>query len=94
MTIELAIDIEDNIEYFENYKLQLCQFIIHSCSYSETKKTWGKIPISTKFHKLNPNEILEILNEISRLENFIYELKLIKTPNVSVFNYIYNKQFK
>ncbi len=87
MTIELAKDIEDNIEYYENYKLQLCQFIIWNCSYNGSGKLHNRV-------RLNAHDILGILKEISRLENFIYELKLIKTPDVSVFNYIYNKQFK
>ena len=54
-------EVEETIEYYNTYKKNLVQFIIHSCSYSETKKTWGRV-------RLNPHEILEIQKEISRIE--------------------------
>ncbi len=41
--------------------------------------------------RLNPNEILGIQKEISRVDLFIYDLKLIKNPNISVLNYLNNK---
>jgi hypothetical protein len=77
-------EVEETIEYYNTYKKNLVQFIIHSCSYSETKKTWGRV-------RLNANEILEIQKEISRIEILIYDLKLLKNPSNSILNYLNNK---
>jgi len=77
-------ELEETVEYFNNYKKNLVQFLIHSCAYGTTKKTWGRV-------RLNANEILDIQKEISRIDLFIYDLKLIKNPDISVFNYLNNK---
>ena len=77
-------EIDNNIEYFNSYKKNLIQFLIHSMAYPGNKKVWGRV-------RLNPNEILGIQKEISRVDLFIYDLKLIKNPNISVLNYLNNK---
>ena len=51
------------------------------------KKTTGRV-------RLTANEILNIIKEISSLEIFIYDLKLLKNPNNSILNYLNNKHFK
>lgn len=77
-------ELEEAIEYFNDYKKNLIQFLIHSTAYPGNKKTWGRV-------RLNPAEILNIQKEISRMDLFIYDLKLIKNPNISVLNYLNNK---
>tara|TARA_R110000751_G_scaffold30833_2_gene78571 strand:+ start:760 stop:1023 length:264 start_codon:yes stop_codon:yes gene_type:complete len=87
MTIELTQDLEDDIEYYENYKRQLCQFIIWNCSYNGSLIYHQRV-------RLNEDELLGMLKEINSMEKLIYELKLIQNPDVSLFNFIYNKHFK
>jgi len=79
--------LEEEIEYYNSYKKNLIQFIIHSCSYAKQAKTVGRI-------RLTANEILGLQKEISSLEIFIYDLKLLKNPNNSILNYVNNKHFK
>ena len=31
-------ELDENIEYYNNYKKNLIQFVIHSCSYASQKK--------------------------------------------------------
>lgn len=80
-------ELDENIEYYNNYKKNLIQFVIHSCSYASQNKTVGRA-------RLTANEILDIIKEISSLEIFIYDLKLLKNPNNSILNYLNNKHFK
>ena len=77
-------EIDNDIEYFNSYKKSLIQFLIHSVAYPGNKKVWGRV-------RLNPNEILGIQKEISRLEILIYDLKLLKNPSNSILNYLNNK---
>ena len=51
-------ELEEAIEYFNNYKKNLIQFLIHSTAYPGNKKTWGRV-------RLNPNEILGIQKAVS-----------------------------
>ena len=86
MTIELQKKIDEQIEYYDSYKKNLVQLIMHSCAYHTSTKLHGRV-------RLNTHEILGLQKEISRMEIFIYDLKLMKNQDSSVFNYIYNKHF-
>ena len=86
MTIELQKKIDEQIEYYDLYKKNLVQFIMHSCAYHTNSNPHGRV-------RLNTHEILGLQKEISRMEIFIYDLKLMKNQDSSVFNYIYNKHF-
>tara|TARA_R100000988_G_C3939108_1_gene135313 strand:+ start:89 stop:424 length:336 start_codon:yes stop_codon:yes gene_type:complete len=59
---------EKDIEYYENYKKSLCQFVIINSCYVANGKYHGRI-------HLKHTEMLDILKEIQRLEILIYELK-------------------
>lgn len=76
--------LEEEIKYYNSYKKNLIQFIIHSCSYAKQTKTVGRI-------RLTSNQILGLQKEICRVELFIYDLKLIKNPDDSILNYLNNK---
>jgi hypothetical protein len=59
---------KEDIEYYDNYKKSLCQFIIINSCYVSNGKYYGRIHI-------NHHEMFNILKEIQRLEILIYELK-------------------
>lgn len=59
------------INYYNNYKTQLNQFVIYNCAYHGTNKLLDRI-------RLDTNELLGILKEISRIEKIIYDLNLKK----------------
>ena len=84
MTRVMRRQLEEEIEYYNSYKKNLIQFIIHSCSYAKQTKTVKRI-------RLTANEILGLQKEICRVELFIYDLKLIKNPDDSILNYLNNK---
>ena len=76
--------LEEEIEYYNSYKKNLIQFIIHSCSYAKETKTVGRV-------RLTANEVLGLQKEICRLELLVYDLKLIKNQDDSILNYLNNK---
>jgi len=86
MNASSVVDLRNNIKYYENYKTQLNQFLIRNCSHETNSKLFDRT-------RLNKHELLGILKEISRLEKFIYDLKLIKNPSVSVFKQAFYKHF-
>ena len=59
---------ERDIEYYENYKKSLCQFIITNSCYVANGKYHGRV-------HLKHADMLNLLKEIQRLEILIYEIK-------------------
>ena len=60
---------DEDLEYFKSYKRNLYQFIITNCCYPGTYNLYGgRIPIS-------PNNMLGLLQEISRLDIHIAKIK-------------------
>jgi hypothetical protein len=86
LTPELKKIINDEIEYYNDYKKNLIQFVIHCSSYGKNTKLHKRI-------RLDSHEMLSIQKEISRMEIFIYDLKLMINGDNSVFNYVFNKHF-
>lgn len=63
--------VDKEINYYNNYKTQLNQFVIYNCAYNGTSKLLDRI-------RLDTHELLGILKEISRIEKIIYDLNLKK----------------
>jgi hypothetical protein len=63
------IHIEEEIEYFKDYKKRLYQFVICNACYTKGYRPYKRITIDA-------HEMLELLKEISRIELYIYKLKI------------------
>jgi len=61
--------IEQDIEYFKDYKKKLYQFIIANACYESGYRVLDR-------YKFNPHDMLQILKEISRVELHIYKLQI------------------
>ena len=72
-----------DIKYYNNYKIQLNQFLIYNCSYNGTSKLHDRI-------RLDAHELLGVLKEISRVEKIIHDLNSFKIDDKSMSYYIYN----
>ena len=77
-------EIDDEIDYFSDYKKKLIQFLIVNTAY---KKGYSRNVRTV----LNAGQMTSIYKEISRIEIFIYDLKLLKKDDSSIFYYLYNK---
>mgnify|MGYP003644361925 FL=1 len=77
-------EIDKEIDYFSDYKKKLIQFLIVNTAY---KKGYSRNVRTV----LNAGQMTSIFKEISRIEIFIYDLKLLKKDDSSIFYYIYDK---
>jgi predicted metal-binding transcription factor (methanogenesis marker protein 9) len=66
----LNIEIE-NIEYYTEYKNNLCQFIIRNGSYKKSSNLHNR-------QRIVPEDMRKILKEIQDIEILIYKLKYEK----------------
>ena len=77
-------EIDNEIDYFSDYKKKLIQFLITSGAY----KNGYSRNVRTD---LNGGQMASIFKEISRIEIFIYDLELLKKDDSSTFYYLYHK---
>jgi len=87
MTIELIKKIEKDIQYYSDYKNNLCQYIIHNSSYCTNTKLHNR-------KRLKSHEMLGLLKEIQEISNHIYLLKLLFKADINTFQYIINNYLK
>jgi len=72
----LVKNFDDDIEYFEDYKKKLCQFIIiNSCYYRAYSSNENIRKLDNRIH-ITHNEMIGLLKEIQEVEITIYNLKL------------------
>ncbi len=87
MTIELIKQLEADIEYYNDYKKRLCQFVIHNSSYDSNSKLHRRV-------RLKHHELLGILKEIQTVTVQVQLHSMLLIADVNTLKFIIDKYLK
>lgn len=87
MTIELIKQLEADIEYYNDYKKRLCQFVIHNSSYDSNSKLHRRV-------RLKHHELLGILKEIQNVTVQVQLHSMLLIADVNTLKFIIDKYLK
>ena len=87
MTKELIKQLEADIEYYNDYKKRLCQFVIHNSSYDSNSKLHRRV-------RLQHHQLLGILKEMQKITERVLLLKMLLLADINTFEFIIDKYLK